>query len=150
MANFVFNQALGRVPYYASLPAANDALVWVVLNNSGLESDATLKDYDDLAAILAAANDEHSTLARITQTASITVTVNDTDNRVEVDQPDLVWTTPAAGAQTGKLLCCYDPDTTGGTDSSLIPLVALDFSVTPSGSGNVTYQFASGGFFQAA
>lgn len=147
MANLVLNIAKGRVAHLASLPAANDALVVVPLEASGLVSDATMRDYDTLDAILAGATNEQTTMGRKILTG-VTVTVNDTDDRVEVDADDPVWTA-ATGNPVGAAVICYDPDTTGGTDADLIPLVKLDMSVTPAG-GNVTLVFGAGGFYQAS
>ena len=147
MADFVFNNRKADFGYYCGLPAANDALIVVLLNSSGLQSDATLIDYDDLAAILAA-NGEQTTMGRKTVTAGVTVTVDDANDRVDIDMPDLVWTA-ATGAATGALLVCYDPDTTSGTDSSIIPLTKHDFVATPAG-GDITAQFAVGGFARAS
>lgn len=145
MADFVFNIAKGRVAYYATLPAANDALIVIPIEASGVESDATLIDYDTVSALLAAANNEQSTMGRKTIT-SVTVTVDDTNNRTDVDIADQVWT-GATGNATGDLLIAYDPDTTGGTDADLIPLTWHDFSITPDGS-DVTATIAN--FFRAS
>ena len=54
MANKVTNIGKGRFVYYATLPAAADAFIAVVLAAAGLEADDALQDYDDLAAMLAA------------------------------------------------------------------------------------------------
>jgi len=132
VADFVFNIAKGRVAHYATLPAANDALVVIPIEASGVESDATLVDYDTVAAILAAANNEQSTMGRKTIT-SVTVTVDDSNNRVDVDFDDVTWSA-ATGNAISDLLLAYDPDTTGGTDSDLIPLTWHDFAITPDGS----------------
>lgn len=132
MGDFVFNIAKGKVAYYAGLPASSDALIVIPIESSGVESDATLIDYDDVATLLAAANNEQSTMGRKTVT-SVTVTVDDTNNRVDVDFADLTWT-GATGNAVSDLLIAYDPDTGAGTDSSLIPLTWHDFSVTPDGS----------------
>jgi hypothetical protein len=53
MADLVFNIAKGKTAYYCGLPAAADGLVLVLLDATGLEADATLKDYDNLSALLA-------------------------------------------------------------------------------------------------
>jgi hypothetical protein len=128
----VFNVALGRVAYYATLPAANDALLVIPIESSGVESDATIKDYDTVADLLAASNNEQSTMGRKTIT-SVTVTVDDANNRTDVDFDDVVWTA-ATGNAISDLLLAYDPDTTGGTDADLIPLTWHDFAITPDGS----------------
>jgi NADH dehydrogenase/NADH:ubiquinone oxidoreductase subunit G len=152
MSDFVFNIAKGAVAYYATLPATNDGLIVVLLKSSGLEADSTLKDYDTLALLLAGTSDEadFTNYGRKTIT-SVTVTVDDTNDRVDVDVADQTWTS-AGGATNntlGKLLVCYDPDTTGGTDSSVIPLAAHDFSATTDGT-NLVAQVAASGFYRAS
>lgn len=132
MANIVLNRALGMVAYYASLPAANDALIAVPIETSGIVSDATMRDYDDLATLLAGASNEQTTMGRKTL-ASVTVTVDDTNDRVAVDCADITWTA-ATGNAISAVVICYDPDTTTGTDSDLIPLTKHDVSMTPDGS----------------
>lgn len=132
MADFVFNIAKGKVAQLATLPNANDALIVIPIEATGVESDATLRDYDTVSALLAAANNEQSTMGRKTIT-SVTVTVDDTNDRVDVDIADQTWTA-ATGNAVSDLLIAYDPDTTGGTDADLIPLTWHDFSVTPDGS----------------
>ena len=147
MADFVFNNALGKVAYYAGLPAANDALIVIPIETTGIEADGTLRDYDDLAALLAAANNEQSTLGRKTVT-SATVTVDDTNNRSDSDIADQTWTA-TAGNPVSAVLVCYDPDTTAGTDSSIIPLTKHDCVFTPDGT-DFTAQIAASGFYRAS
>ncbi len=152
MADGVFNIAKGTVAYYSSLPAASDALIVIALKSSGLVSDATMQDYATVAAILAGASDEatNSGYARKTVTASVTVTVDNTNDWVTVDMPDQTWTAVASvGGAWGKLIVAYDNDTGGGTDANLIPLTFHDFSVTPSGL-DVTAQLNAAGFYKAA
>lgn len=147
MSDIVFNVAKGKAAYYATLPAANDALIIVPIETSGIVSDATMKDYDDLAALLAGASNEQSTMGRKTG-ASVTVTVDDTNDWVDVDMADITWTA-ASGNAISALVICYDPDTTGGTDSSIIPLTKHDFVLTPNG-GDITAQIAASGFYRAS
>lgn len=150
MAALIPNIAKGKFARYAMLPEANDGLVWVLLKAAGLESDAVLRDYDDLAAILAAANDEadFAGYARVAATG-VTVTIDDTNDRVDVDAADPSWS-PTAAQALGKIVLAYDPDTTGGTDSTLVPLFMDDFAVTTTTSGSVVYQVAASGFGRAA
>jgi len=143
MADIVFNIALGKLAYYASLPAANDALIAVPLETSGIVSDATMKDIDDLSTLLAGATNEQTTMGRKTL-ASVTVTVDDTNDRVDIDCADIVWTA-ATGNAISAIAICYDPDTTTGTDSDLVLLSKHDFVATPAG-GDITAVIASGGF----
>ena len=148
MADFCFNIAKGEVKKYCKLDGgANDALIVVPLETTGLEADATLKDYDDLAALLAGASNEQTTMGRKTIT-SAPITVDDANDLVDIDIADQTWTA-ATGNAVSKLLVCYDPDTTAGTDSTIIPLTAHDFVVTPDGS-DITAQIAAAGFFRAS
>lgn len=157
MADFVFNIAKGRVGQYCqnvdSGSPANSRLIVVAIKTSGLEADDTLNNYDDLSALLAAANDEatNSGYARKVLTSSdVTLTIDDTNNRLDVDITDQTWTAvQTTGGAWSKLLICYDPDSTGGTDADLIPLTAHDFSVTPDGS-DITAVINAAGFFRAS
>ena len=147
MADVVMNIALGKVKYYWELPAATDGIVVVVLESSGLETDATLRDYDDLSTLLAGASNEQTTMGRKSITSGITITVDDTNNRLDIDCPDQVWT-GASGNAVGALLFCYDDNTGTGTDTNIVPLHKHDFSITPDGS-DVTAQIAAAGIFRA-
>lgn len=147
MANIVFNIAKGKVGYYATLPAANDALIAVPIETTGIVSDATMIDYDDLAALLAGASNEQTTMGRKTLTG-VTSTVDDTNDRLDADFTDITWSA-ATGNPISAVIICYDPDTTGGTDSSIIPLTKHDFVTTPDGS-DIVAQVALAGFYRAS
>jgi len=159
MADIVFNIAKGRVVEYynrvKSNDPANSALIVVALKATGLEADGTLQDYDDLATLLAAANDEatNSGYARKVLTDADLAALpapDDTNNRFDIDLPDQTWAAvQTSGGAWGALLICYDSDTTGGTDSSIIPLCKYDFAVTPDGTDIVAVINAAG-FFRAA
>jgi hypothetical protein len=131
VADLCFNAALGRLAYYASLPAANDALIAVPIETSGIVSDATMRDYADLQTLLAGASNEQSTMGRKTL-SSVTVTVDNTNDRVALDSADITWTATAGNAISAVVIC-YDPDTTTGTDADLIPLTKHDVVMTPDG-----------------
>ncbi|MDX2513817.1 hypothetical protein PV355_01380 [Streptomyces stelliscabiei] len=146
MANLVFNVALGRVASLAALGAASDALILVPLEASGLVADSTMRDYDTLADLLAGASNEQTTVGRKTL-ASVTVTVNDTDNRVDVDAADVTWTSPTGNA-VGAVVICYDADTGTGTDADLVPLTKHDLTWSPDGN-NFTLNI-SADFFRAS
>lgn len=147
MADIVFNIAKGKAGYYATLPAANDALIAVPIETTGIVADATMRDYDDLATLLAGASNEQSTMGRKTL-ASVTSTVDDANDRLDADFADVTWTA-ATGNAISAVIICYDPDTTGGTDSSIIPLTKHDFVVTPDGS-DIVLQVAAAGFYRAS
>lgn len=156
MPNVVINVGRGRIVELASRVNNNDptnsAFILVVLKASGLQSDDTLRDYDTLAAILAASNDEatNTGYARkvLNQASGLVITVDDTNNRASVDFPDQTWTSvQATGGAWGALLVCYDPDTTGGTDADIIPLTKHDFEVTPDGR-DIDGEVDTAGFFR--
>ena len=145
----ITNVAKGRLARYADLPEANDAFIAVLF--SAAEAEATLQDYDDLGALIAAAGNTEATFtgySRQTLTG-VTVTVNDTTNAVSVDCNDPQWSPTSAQALT-KIIICYDADTTAGTDANIIPLFVDDFVVTTPTSGTVTYNVANGGFYSAS
>lgn len=142
MADFVFNIAKGKAGYYATLPATNDALIIVAIETTGIEADATLKDHDTLAALLAGTSNEQTTVGRKTISSGLTLTVDDSADTFNFDVPDQTYTTPTGNA-ISAFVVCYDPDTTAGTDSDLIPLTKHDRTWTPDGNTAVL-QFASG------
>lgn len=146
MGNGVFNIAKGKIAYYGSLPATNDALIAVPLEASGLVADSVMKDYDDLGSITAGASNEQTTMGRKTL-SNVTVTVDDSGDKVDIDCDDFSWTA-AAGNPVGKIVICYDGDTTTGTDSNIIPISYHDFTVTPDGN-DINVTVASGGFASA-
>lgn len=139
MANVIFNIAKGRFlelfDRVENNDPANSAIVLVPLETSGLESDATLIDKDDLAAVLSGATNEQTTMGRKVLTDADLASVpapDDTNDRNERSLPTVTWAA-AAGNAISKILVCYDPDTTGGTDANITPLLMFDFAQTPSG-----------------
>lgn len=164
MADFVMNYAKGRLAELAyailgtggTAQQANGVFVIVLLASSGVESDATLKDKATLASLVSGATDEatntgYSRLIVDETGDGLSVTIDTTNDRVDVDMNDPSWaavTNDGTGA-ISDLVVCYDPDSTGGTDAAIVPLVQLDFSVTPNG-GSITATLASGGFYRAS
>jgi len=153
MANIVFNIAKGRVVEYYNRVKSNDptnsALILVPIETSGLQSDATLIDMDDLAAVLAGATNEQTTMGRKTLTDSDLASLpapDDTNDRYDVSLPSVTWTA-ASGNAISKILVAYDSDTTGGSDSNIIPLTMFDATATPDGNDLV---LNSGVFFRAS
>jgi ABC-type transport system substrate-binding protein len=145
MATITFNVALGRAAALAALPAASDALILIPLESSGLEADSVLKDKDDFAAVVAGTTNEQTTVGRKTL-SSVTVTVNDTLDRVEIDAADVVWTSPTGNA-IGAMVVVYDPDSGTGTDADLIPVTKADVTWSPDGT---TFTLAISDFFRAS
>jgi len=142
MANFIFNRSKGRFVEFAERVNSNDptnsVFVILVLATSGIEADATLLDKDDITALVSGTTNEvtNAGYARksIDQAGGITITYDDTNDRVDVDFPDQTWTGVAAGDGWNDVVFGYDSDSTGGTDSSILPVSQHDFVVTPDGS----------------
>jgi hypothetical protein len=141
MANLTFNRSLGRIVQFAENingnSPANSVFIIEVVNTTA--TDAVLKDLDDFAAIEADANTAEVTnsgYARktISDTSSLTITYDDTNDRVDLDIPDQTWTAVAAGTAWTDVIFGYDSDSTAGADSAVLPCTLHDFSVTPDGS----------------
>jgi hypothetical protein len=157
MGNFVFNVSKGRAAeLYKRVDdgdPANSRLLVVAINTTA--TDATLIDLDTLAAVLGDANTAEATnsgYARKTiAAADIAFTVDDTNDRVDLDIPDQTWSAvQATGGAWTDLLVCYIPDgVTPGADSTVIPLTQHDFAVTPDGS-DITAQVDAAGFYRAS
>lgn len=157
MADLVFNIAKGRVAELYnrvdSNDPANSVLLVIALNANGA-TDATLRDYDTMAAIegdASAAEVTNSGYARkVLADADLTAFApDDANDRVDLDIPDQTWTAVGAGSAWTDIIIAYDNDSTSGTDSSVVPLTLHDFAVTPSGS-DITMQVAATGFYRAA
>lgn len=153
MANIVFNIAKGRVVelynHVESNSPSASALILVPIETSGLESDATLIDKDDLSALLSGTTNEQTTMGRKTLTDAELAALpapDDTNDRYEVSLPTTTWTA-ASGNAISKIAVCYDADTGAGTDANIIPLTMFDFAVTPSGAD---IQMTTGVFFRAS
>lgn len=150
MTTAIATQAAGRLMHWGTLPEANDAFLAVILKTAGLEALATLRDYDDLAALLAAANDEADFAGYARQTLTgVTVTVADASNSQSLDANNPAWS-PTAAQAIGMLVIVYDSDTTGGGNASIVPVFFDDaIAMTTPTSGTLTYDIASGGFATA-
>lgn len=145
MADFVFNIAKGRVA--EKVADSGSALLIFLLKVS--ESDATLIDYDTVAAILGGSNTEadFTNYARKTGITG-TVTVDDANDRVDVDLPDQTWTS-AGGAANNTLTDLIVAYEESAADSGRVPLTCHDFAVTTDGS-DLTAQVNAAGFFRAS
>lgn len=157
MADGVFNIAKGKVNEYVARVDGNDpansALVLVLLKVS--EADGTLQDYDTLGALLGGSNTEadFTNYARkvLTDAELTAPSPDDSNNRQDADFPDQTWTEAGGDSDNElvKLIVCYDPDTTGGTDSNIVPLTFHDFATTTDGNDLVAVVH-SDGFFRAS
>lgn len=148
MAALIPNIAKGRVAELGALAAANDAFVWVLF--SGSETDANVRDAATLTALIATSLNEATFTGYSRQTATgVTVTVDNTNDRVDIDCADPSWSPTSAEALT-RIALCYDYDTTGGTDASIVPVFVDDFALTTATSGTLGYTVAAAGFARAS
>lgn len=155
MANFQFNISLGReVEFYNRVnnsDPTNAVFVMVVLAESGLETDAVLKDKDTLAAVLSGSTNEATNSVRktISDVDIAAYTVDDSTDSITIALPSQTYTTPAAGDNWRKVLVCYDSDSTGGGDADIVPVTAHDLlingvAVAPPGGVNVVIDLSAG------
>lgn len=145
MADIVFNIAKGAV----AEKIRDDATKCGILLLKVAQADSTLCDHDTVAQVLAAANTEADFTGYARKAPlTATLTVDDTNDRVDVDIPDVVWA-PAGGATNNtlaKLIVYYEES---AADSGRVPLTAHDFVVTTDGS-DLTAQINAAGFFRAS
>ncbi len=144
MADLVFNIAKGAVAEKVRDAASN--LGVLLLKAAG--TDAQHRDVDDLAALLAIATEaDFTNYARKTAITG-TVTVDDSNDRVDVDMPDQTWTA-AGGATNNTLTDAVIYYQESAADSGRVPLTQHDFAVTTDGS-DLTMVLNSTGFFRAS
>jgi hypothetical protein len=138
--SFIFDNAKGRWVEKYRLPVGGDNIVIVLIQATGLQADATLNNYSDLASLLASNTEATFTnyARQIISGLNITVSVNTSTGITTVDIPDQLWN--AAGGATnntlGALLTCYRPASTS-LDSAILPLTKHDLSPSTTG-GNLT------------
>lgn len=154
MADFVFNIAKGRVAELYNRVDLGDpatARLTIVIIDANGDSDATMKDRDDIAALLGGTANEvtNTNYARKTIAAGdiAAFAPDDTNDRVDLDIADQTWTAIAAGTAWTDFLVCYNP--AAGADSTIVPMTNHDFAITPDGS-DITAQIAAAGFFRAS
>jgi len=155
MGNFVPNIALGRnVELYNRVDTndpANSAIIIVALAATGIEGDAVLRDKETLFDMLSGTTNEatNSGYARkvLTDADIVAFAPDHVNNKTVLYVPDQTFAAvQAAGGMWSDLVFCYDPDTTSGTDASLIPMSVNDFEKTPDGSDII--MTAPNGFFE--
>lgn len=145
MADGVFNIAKGA----AAEKIRDSAAACLILLLKANEAEATLRDRADVAAILANGSTEadFTNYARKTGLTG-TITVDNTNDRVDVDIADQTWTSAGGAANNTltKLIVAYQE---AAADASRIPLTHHDFAVTTDGS-DLTAQINASGFYRAA
>lgn len=142
MADFVFNIAKGAFAEKVRDGASNCGVLLLI----AADTDAAMRDTDTVTALLATGANEATdgSYARKTGLTG-TVTVDDTNDRVDVDLPDQTWTSLAGSAITDAVVFYEE----SANDNGRVPLTLHDFAVTPDGS-DVTIQFNAAGFARAS
>jgi len=128
MANVSFNRAKGAtVELFRDDPAKG-----IVLLLEAVESDAALKDHDNLSdLLLAAGNTEHTGGGYARKTGITgTVVVDDIENTAVVDFPNQIFV-GLSGNPIVAVLVAFEES---AGDSGRIPLTKHDFAMTPNGS----------------
>jgi hypothetical protein len=157
MSNGVFNIAKGRVNAYVSRVANSDptnaGLVILVLKTS--EADSTLLDYTSISALLASAGNEEADFTnyarKVLTSADVPDPTPDHGNDIQnSDFPDQTFASAGGTTDntTAKVIVAYDPDTTSGDDTTLIPLTHHDWVGDTNGS-DIVVQIAASGFYSA-
>ncbi|HSF94784.1 MAG TPA: hypothetical protein VLA52_07135 [Thermohalobaculum sp.] len=146
MADGIFNISKGAFAEKIRDTGSKTLILLLKVN----EAEAALLDHDNLSVLLGAAgNTEADFTGYVRKTAIVeTLTVDDTNDRVDVDIPDQTWT--AAGGATNntltKLVSAYEE---AAADTTRIPSSHHDFSVTTDGS-DLTAQINAAGLMRAA
>jgi len=142
MADLVFNIAKGAVAEMVRDSSANLLMLLLI----AADTDDNMRDADTVAALLATAANEATDGSYSRKTGITgTITVDDTNNRVDVDCPDQTWTA-LAGAAITDLVVAYE---NAASDAARIPCTLHDFAVTPDGS-DVVAQLNASGFYRAS
>jgi hypothetical protein len=125
----------------ASLPLGTDNIIVVLLQASGLPTDAVIRDAQFLSNVFSAGAVEatFTNYSRQVQVnTNVVVSVNTSTDIVSLGMASVVWN--AAGGATnnslGALLVCYRP-TSASADSAITVLTKHDFVGSTTG-GNLT------------
>lgn len=134
MASIQTNISAGREVELYNRVVTNDptnsALIMLVLETGSANGLNGLRDFDTVSAILAGGYTEvnNTNYARKTMTdASLSAwTPDDTNNWILLTLPLQTFTSISAGDTWDLVVVAYDPDTTGGTDTTLVPITASE------------------------
>jgi hypothetical protein len=143
MADVIFNNQRGSlVEHHRN----GEDLIVVLLQAA--QADAALRDYDDLASLLANAGNTEATFTgyarEVIANASWSVTIDDTGEEATADFADITWSPAGNGTNNTlvKLLVCID----GASDAARLPVTAHDFATTTDGN-DLTAVVAAAGFY---
>ncbi len=150
MGNGPFNVAKGRAIEFHNRVDSNDpgTSVYRIVLASGAATDATLRDYETLSAVLADAGVTEATFTNYTRKAISDATIifpgpDNANDRYDITLPDQTWNQAGGTVDNTltRLFVCYD-SSGSGPDSAIIPVAFHDFAVTTNG-GDLTADFAA-------
>lgn len=146
MANHVFNIAKGA--FVEKVRDNPNNLLVLLLKQA--QADGALNDYTTLADMLApgSGNVEADATNYTRKTGIVgTITVDNVNDRVDVDMPDQTWTSLGGPVNNTivKFVVAYEES---ASDSGRIPISHHDFNITTDGS-DVTAVIAASGFARA-
>lgn len=150
MGNGPFNVAKGRGIEFHNRVDSNDPTNsrFVIVLAFGTATDAVLRDYETLSALLGDANVTEATFTnyarKFVTDADITFPGPDNANdRYDVTLPDQTWVDAGGTADNTltRLFVCYDASGSG-PDTAIIPVGFNDFAVTTNG-GDLTADFGA-------
>lgn len=146
MADAIFNIVKGAFVEKFRDAAANGILMLLQAN----EAEATLIDRDTLALMLAEAGTTEADATNYARKTALTgtITVDDTNDRVDVDLADQTFAS-LGGAVNNTLTKAVVAYEESPSDAGRIPLSHHDAALTTNG-GPVTVQFNIAGFGRAA
>lgn len=148
MTDGVFNIAKGAAAEKVRDGAATVEIDLMLLKAN--EAEGALIDHDDVAALLGAAGNTEADFTNYARKADIdaTITIDDTNDRVDLDSADQTFTSAGNGVNNTltKAILMFDE---GGTDATRIPLTHHDFAVTTDGS-DLTLEFNASGWYRAS
>lgn len=146
MADLTFNVNLHELDRFNWQTTPLDIRVLLIVT---AEADEALRDHEDLAALLAAASVEASTMTSYARLAlaNETKTVDNTNNRVDFDADDAVFGALGNGANetTTDIISFLE----GASDALREPVSNHDLVFTSDGSA-VTVQWAANALWRAA
>lgn len=142
MADFVFNIAKGAFIEKFRDGAANG----IVMLATALEADTVARDHDNLSAFWGAAGNTEKADGSYARKTGLTgtITVDDTNDRVDIDFPDQTWT-GLSGTAVTDVVTAYEE---AATEANRIPISVHDLPATPDGS-DFTVQWNAAGFARA-
>lgn len=146
MADGFFNISKGA---FVEHSRDTNAKILVLLLKAN-ETEADLIDHDNVSVLLGAAGNTEAVFTNYARKTGITatITVDDTNDRVDVDIPDQTWSSAGNGANDTltKAVVAYEES---AADTGRIPHTHHDFAATTDGS-DLTIEFNAAGYGRAA